>query len=138
MGHKQLEENPWDSYAQNFVEGEDYEGTIVDVLDKGALVALGEDKVEAFAPKNHLEKEDGSIAVLGDKLQFRVLDFSKENKRILVSHTSILKKMKEIKRKQGRSSTKKVLKKLEENKQQSTLGDLDQLSDLKQNLEKDN
>ena len=92
LGHKQLEENPWETYAKQFVEGKDYEGTITEVLDKGALVALGEG-VEAFAPKSHIEKEDGSAAGVGETLQFRILEFSKENKKILVSHTAILKQV---------------------------------------------
>jgi small subunit ribosomal protein S1 len=136
LGHKQLEENPWETYAKQFVDGKDYEGTITEVLDKGALVALGEG-IEAFAPKSHIEKEDGSAAGMGETLQFRILEFSKENKKILVSHTAILKQVTETKEKKSVASTKKVIKKLEKNKKQSTLGDLDQLSDLKKNLEKD-
>ena len=135
LGHKQLEKNPWDTYAKQFLHGEDYEGTITEVLDKGALVTLAEG-VEAFAPKNHLEKEDGSIAGIDETLQFRVLEFSKENKKILVSHTAILKQVTAIEKKKSVESTKKVIKKLERNKKQSTLGDLDQLSDLKKDLEK--
>jgi small subunit ribosomal protein S1 len=136
LGHKQLEENPWETYAKQFVDGKDYEGTITEVLDKGALVALGEG-IEAFAPKSHIEKEDGSAAGVGETLQFRILEFSKENKKILVSHTAILKKVTETAKKKSVVSTKKVIKKLEKDKKQSTLGDLDQLSDLKKNLEKD-
>ena len=136
LGHKQLHDNPWESYSKQFVEGEDYDGTVTETLDKGALIALGAENIEAFAPKNHLEKEDGSSAIVGDTLKFRVLEFSKENKRILVSHTSILKQVKSTKKKSV-SSTKSVMRKLDENKRQSTLGDLDQLSDLKDNLEKD-
>jgi small subunit ribosomal protein S1 len=136
LGHKQLEKNPWETYAKQFIEGKDYEGTITEVLDKGALVILGEG-IEAFAPKSHIEKEDGSVAGVGETLQFRILEFSKENKKILVSHTAILKQVTETKKKKSVASTKKVIKKLEKDKKQSTLGDLDQLSDLKKNLEKD-
>ena len=136
LGHKQLEENPWETYAKQFVEGKDYEGTITEVLDKGALVALGEG-IEAFAPKSHIEKEDGSTAGVGETLQFRILEFSKENKKILVSHTAIFKQETETARKKSVTTTKKVIKKLKKDKKQSTLGDLDQLSDLKRNLEKD-
>jgi len=135
LGHKQLEKNPWDTYAEQFIEGKDYEGTITEVLDKGALVTLGED-IEAFSPKNHIEKEDGTTAGMGETLQFRILEFSKENKKILVSHTAILKQVTETKRKKSVVSTKKVINKLDKNKKHSTLGDLDQLSDLKKNLEK--
>ena len=120
-----------------FVEGKDYEGTVSEIYDKGALVLLGED-IEAFAPKRHTEKEDGSYVVEGDVLFFRVLDFSKENKKILVSHTSIFKDNLKVEKKKKEVSTRKAIKKLEEDKQQSTLGDLDELSALKNDLEKDN
>jgi small subunit ribosomal protein S1 len=115
LGHKQLEKNPWDAYAKQFLNGKDYEGTITEVLDKGALVTLDEG-IEAFAPKSHLAKEDGSIAGIGETLQFRILEFSKENKKILVSHTAILKQVTEIEKKKSVESTKKVIKKLEKNK----------------------
>ena len=135
LGHKQLEDNPWDQYEQQFIEGKDYKGTVSDIYDKGALVLLGEN-IEAFAPKRHTEKEDGSYVVKGDVLSFRVLDFSKENKKILVSHTSIFKDDLNVEKKKKEVSTRKAIKKLEENKQQSTLGDLDELSALKSDLEK--
>ncbi len=138
LGHKQLEENPWDAYAKQFVDGKDYEGTVTEILDKGVLIALGEEGVEAFAPKRHVEKEDGSVAKVGEKLTFRVLEFSKENKKILVSHTSIFKEEMEAERKKSAASAKKVMKKLEDDKKQSTLGDLDQLAALKKNLEQGN
>ena len=134
LGHKQLEENPWDTYAISFKEGKDYEGTIKELFDKGALVLLSDD-VEAFAPKRHIEKEDGSSLNIGEKALFKVLEFSKENKKILVSHTAIFKKELESERKKSASSTKKIMKKLEDDKQQSTLGDIDGLAALKKDLD---
>ncbi len=134
LGHKQLEENPWDTYAISFKEGDDYEGTIKELFDKGALVLLSDD-VEAFAPKRHIEKEDGSSLNIGEKASFRVLEFSKENKKILVSHTAIFKKELESERKKSAASTKKIMKKLEDDKQQSTLGDIDGLAALKKDLD---
>ena len=135
LGHKQLEANPWDEYEKQFVEGKDYEGTVIELYDKGVLVSLGEN-IEAFAPKSHTEKEDGSSITVGESLSFRILEFSKENKKILVSHTSIFKNEEKAEKKKSATSTKKVMKKLKDDKKQSTLGDLDQLSDLKKNLEK--
>jgi small subunit ribosomal protein S1 len=134
LGHKQLDENPWDEYAKQFKEGKDYEGTVTEVFDKGAVIALSEE-VEAFAPKRHTDKEDGSSITVGENLSFRILEFSKENKKILVSHTAIFKAELEVERKKSASSAKKVMKKLEDDKQHSTLGDLDSLAALKKNLE---
>jgi small subunit ribosomal protein S1 len=133
LGHKQLDENPWDEYVKQFKEGKDYEGIVNEVFDKGAVIALSEN-VEAFAPKRHTEKEDGSFITLGETLSFRILEFSKENKKILVSHTAIFKAELELERKKSASSAKKVMKKLEVDKKQSTLGDLDSLAALKKNL----
>lgn len=134
LGHKQLEENPWDTYETLFIEGKDYEGTVQELFDKGALIQM-EHNVEAFAPIRHLEKEDGNKATVGEKLQFRVLEFSKENKKILVSHTSIFKEEIEAERKKQATTTKKVMKKIQSTQQQSTLGDLDELTNLKKDLE---
>ena len=76
-----------DNYKKQFVEGNDYEGTVKDTFDKGAIVLLS-DEVEAFVPKRHSTKQDGSVMVSGEILEFRVLEFSVENKKILVSHTA--------------------------------------------------
>jgi len=135
LGHKQLDENPWDEYAKQFKDGKDYEGTVKEVFDKGAVIALSEE-VEAFAPKRHTEKEDGSSIAVGETLTFRILEFSKENKKILVSHTAIFKEELEAERKKSASAAKKVIKKMVDDKQHSTLGDLDSLAALKKNLEK--
>jgi len=134
LGHKQLDQNPWDEYAKQFIEGKDYEGNVKEVFDKGAVIALS-GEVEAFAPKRHTEKEDGSSIAVGENLSFRILEFSKENKKILVSHTAIFKAELEVERKKSASSAKKVMKKLESDKKHSTLGDLDSLATLKKNLE---
>ena len=90
LGHKQLEENPWDSYALQFIVGKNYEAEVKEVFDKGLLISLSEE-VEAFVPKNHTEKEDGSLITKGEILNFQILDFSKENKKILASHTATYK-----------------------------------------------
>ena len=134
LGHKQLDENPWDEYAKKFIDGEDYEATVIEVFDKGALISLS-DEVEAFVPRMHCEKEDGSLISLGEKLNFRILEFSKENKKILASHSVIFKQELEATRKKSAKATKKVMKKMEDDKKQSTLGDLDTLAALKQDIE---
>ena len=134
LGHKQLENNPWDEYAKQFVIGKDYQGIAKEVFDKGVVVSLSED-VEAFVPKTHSEKEDGSLITVGETLDFRILEFSKENKKILASHSTIFKKELEAERKKSAASTKRVMKEMENNKQQSTLGDLDSLATLKQDIE---
>jgi len=90
LGHKQTEENPWDLHEKLYVVNSQFEGVITEIYDKGCLVKLNND-VETFAPKRHLEKEDGSIANLNEALHFKVIDFSKENKKILVSHTATFK-----------------------------------------------
>ena len=134
LGHKQLEENPWDNYKKQFVEGNDYEGTVKDVFDKGAIVLLSEE-VEAFVPKRHSAKQDGSTILSGEILDFRILEFSVENKRILVSHSATYNDEVVAEKKKKIASTKKVMKQLEDNKQQSTLGDLEGLADLKKDLD---
>lgn len=134
LGHKQLDENPWDEYAKKFIGGEDYEATVIEVFDKGALISLS-DEVEAFVPRMHCEKEDGSLISLGEKLNFRILEFSKENKKILASHSAIFKQELEASRKKSAKATKKVMKKMEDDKKQSTLGDLDTLAALKEDIE---
>jgi len=135
LGHKQTEENPWDLHEKLYVVNSQFEGLITEVYDKGCLVKLNND-VETFAPKRHLEKEDGSIANLNEVLNFKVIDFSKENKKILVSHTATFKEGMIEEKKKKAASTKSAVQKLQASQQQSTLGDLDSLNALKDDLEK--
>ena len=86
LGHKQLEENPWDVFENTFTEGSVHEGTITELMDKGAVVQL-EYGVEGFATPKHLVKEDGSHAKEGEKLPFKVIEFNKDSKRIILSHS---------------------------------------------------
>ena len=134
LGHKQLTENPWDIYSNKFIENNDYQGKVLEIFDKGALVSL-DDGAEGFAPTRHLEKEDGSLAVVGDILDFRVLEFSKENKRILLSHSIVFKEEMKQEKEKKQKATKKAMKKIEAQQKQSTLGDLDELSNLKKDLD---
>ncbi len=134
LGHKQLENNPWDDYKKQFIVGNDYDGTVLQSFDKGLLVSLSEE-VEAFVPKSHAEKSDGSLITVGEKLSFRVIEFSVENKKIVVSHKATYREIIQEQRKKETKNRNKVLKKLEDEKKQSTLGDLDSLAALKDNLE---
>ncbi|NMA75119.1 MAG: 30S ribosomal protein S1 [Bacteroidales bacterium] len=135
LGHKQLEENPWEVFETVFTVGSIHEGTIVEVMDKGAVVSLPYG-VEGFATPKHLVKEDGSQAQLDEKLDFKVIEFNKDAKRIILSHSRIFED-------EARAEEKKAAPKQEDTKPISsqptaastTLGDLDALAELKEKLE---
>jgi small subunit ribosomal protein S1 len=137
LGHKQLEENPWDVFENIFSVGSIHEGTITEVMDKGAVIAL-EQGVEGFATPKHLVKEDGSQAGLNEKLDFKVIEFNKDNKRIILSHSRIPEDA--TKAEARKAAPKKAAKKEEENVapqiEKTTLGDLDALQALKEQLSK--
>jgi len=135
LGHKQTEENPWDKHEQTYLVGTEFDGVITEEYDKGSLVMLNDD-VEAFAPKRHLEKEDGSKVKLNEKLKFKILEFSKDNKKILVSHTASFKDDLIQEKKRRASNTNKAVKEIQQSQQQSTLGDIEGLSALKDDLDK--
>ncbi len=140
LGHKQLEENPWDVFETIFTTDSIHEGTVVDLMDKGAVVALPYG-VEGFATPRHLVKEDGTQAKQDEKLDFKVIEFNKSAKRIIVSHSRVFEDEKRAeettKRKaQGRSS-KKAVKSVNENMEKTTLGDISDLAALKSQMEKD-
>ena len=143
LGHKQLEENPWDVFETIFKVDSIHEGTIIEMLDKGAVVALPYG-VEGFATPKHLVKEDGSQAAADEKLEFKVIEFNKDAKRIILSHSRIFEdvaKAAERAEKKAASAAKKSAKKEEaapsiENKAAATtLGDIDALAALKEQLE---
>jgi len=134
LGHKQLQPNPWDEYELRFLEKSNHKGTVLEIFDKGVLVSL-EGGVEAFNPKQHAQKQDGSFLLKGDELEFKVIEFSKENKKILVSHKATFNEEIDEKKNKSNNKTKKVIKKLQEEKKQSTLGDLEELSSLKDDLD---
>ncbi|MBR4175878.1 MAG: S1 RNA-binding domain-containing protein, partial [Bacteroidales bacterium] len=141
LGHKQLEENPWDVYESIFTVGSVHQGTISQINDKGATVTLPYG-VEGFAPMRHLEKADKSKAKNGETLDFKVIEFSKENKKIIVSHTRINQdavegegRVDDSEAKKERA-TKKTVKKINDTLEKTTLGDLDVLANLKEELEK--
>lgn len=142
LGHKQLEENPWEVFETVFTEGSIHQGTIISMADKGGVVSLPYG-IEGFAPGRHLVKEDGSKAKADEQLDFKVLEFNKDARKIIVSHSRIHEdeqratKQKEGKRKQKEAKeTKKHVKKVNKNVEKTTLGDLGALSELKQDMEK--
>lgn len=126
LGHKQTQENPWDKHEETFAIDSVHEGTIKDKNDKGATVTFA-DGVEGFAPNRHLEKEDGSKLAKGDTAQFKVLEFSKEYRRIVVSHTAIFKA-------QEQKNVKAAQKKAAD-APKSTLGDIGGLAELKKKMD---
>jgi len=142
LGHKQLEENPWDVFESVFTLGSVHQGTIVSLSDKGAIVTLPYG-VEGFAPMRHLNKEDGTPAKEDEALDFKVIEFSKDNKKIILSHTKTYQdsapgdREKDQGTEAGKAkSTKKAVKKIKDNLEKTTLGDIEALSELKSKLSK--
>ena len=138
LGHKQLEENPWDVFETIFTVGSVHEGTIVEMLEKGAVVALPYG-VEGFATPKHLVKEDGTTAKLDEKLQFKVIEFNKDSKRIILSHSRIFEDEARAE-KAAERKVKRQPRKQEEAPaattpiEKTTLGDLEALAALKEKL----
>lgn len=133
LGHKQLEENPWDVFETLFNVGSVHEGTIIEMLEKGAVVSLPYG-VEGFATPKHLTKEDGSLAVLDEKLPFKVIEFNKDAKRIILSHSRTF----EDEQKSSRGGERKASKNVETVNspvmEKTTLGDIEELAALKEKL----
>ena len=130
LGHKQLQENPWDKFETKYAEGTVHTGKAVDVFDKGANVQFEDAEVEAFAPARLLEKEDGSKIKKGEEAEFKVIEFNKEFKRVVVSHTGIFR---EEERKNVKES--KAISSNNNNEEKATLGDIDALAELKRKME---
>lgn len=128
LGHKQTTENPWDKYEVEFAVGTIHSGTISKIVDKGATVEFNEDIV-AFIPARYLEKEDGKKLGKGDTADFKVIEFNKEFKRVVASHTSIFKEEEEKNAKEAMTSSSTTVEK-------STLGDLEALQELRDKMEK--
>ena len=142
LGHKQIEEDPWDTFESVFPEGSVHEATVLSKEEKGAIVLLPYG-LEGFAPTRHLKKEDGSEPKADDKLEFKVIEFNRNDKRIILSHTAIhnadIQDEKIDKKRSGKktsgSSSSDAVKKIQSNIESSTLGDLDVLSKLKKEME---
>ncbi|MBR1543062.1 MAG: 30S ribosomal protein S1 [Bacteroidaceae bacterium] len=140
LGHKQLEENPWDTFETVFTVGSVFEGTITEMLDKGAVVALPYG-VEGFVTPKHLVKQDGSQAQLNEKLPFKVIEFNKDARRIFLSHSRVYEDQTRNEERAERRAPRKNSKREEPSVIQNqaastTLGDIDALAALKEKLQK--
>ena len=140
LGHKQLEENPWDVFETVYTVGSVHEGTITELLDKGAVIALPHG-VEGFATPKHLVKEDGSQATANETLNFKVIEFNKEVKRIILSHSRIFEDEAKAEVKKAAKKAAKAEAKAEEaapaaSIEKTTLGDIEELAALKEKLSK--
>ena len=126
LGHKQVQENPWNKYESEYAEGTVIESSIHELVDKGATVVLNE-HITAFVPNRHLEKEDGNKLKKGESAELKVIEFNKDYKRVVLSHSAVYLEMeKEI--------VKKTKKKKVAKKEVSTLGDIDTLAYLKKKM----
>ncbi|MDY3344020.1 30S ribosomal protein S1 [Riemerella anatipestifer] len=128
LGHKQLTENPWDKFETKYAEGTVHTGVASDVFDKGAQVKFEDVEVEAFCPARLLEKEDGSKIKKGDEAEFKVIEFNKEFKRVVVSHTGLF-------REEEKKNVKEAATKSSASEEKTTLGDIDALAELKKKME---
>jgi len=142
LGHKQLEEDPWETFETIFPVGSVHEGTVVKKDDKGAVIALPYG-LEGFAPAKHMKKENGKMAELEEVLPFQILEFERNDKRILVSHSKFIDQQKsDVKAAEGvervaeEKKTKDTVKTINEKVKKSTMGDIDALSKLKADMDK--
>ena len=141
LGHKQLEENPWNEFENQYSVDSIHEGTIAEMTDKGAVVALGEN-IEGFCPARQLVKEDGTTPKTGDKLNFKILEFSKATKRITLSHLRTYEEAKraeiaaeKAEKRAAADATKSTVKKINASVEKTTLGDIAGLAALKSAME---
>ena len=141
LGHKQLEENPWNGFEAQFPVESIHEGTITEMTDKGAVVALGEN-IEGFCPARQLVKEDGTTPKVGDKLNFKVIEFSKATKRITLSHLRTYDDARreavaaeKAEKRAAADATKSTVKKINASVEKTTLGDIAGLAALKSAME---
>ena len=135
LGHKQLQENPWDVYESVFTMNSSHEGTVIKLKDKAGIVSM-EYGVEAYCPAKHMKKEDGSYLAEEEKTQFVVLEFNKESKKILVSHTKVWGEVEAKKAKSNASKTTRAVRSINDSREKTTLGDLEALSALKDKMDK--
>ena len=141
LGHKQLEDNPWNAFEQQFAVDSVHKGTVSELTDKGAIISLG-DNVEGFAPAKQLVKEDGTTAKASETLDFKVIEFSKATKRILVSHTRTFDdtrrqeaQAERAERRKADDAAKDSVKKINASVEKTTLGDISSLAELKAKME---
>lgn len=143
LGHKQLEENPWDVFESVFTLGSVHKGTIIEMNDKGAVVALPYG-VEGFVPKRHLTKEDNAPVKVDESLDVKVIEFSKENKKIILSHSKVYQDIQagekakaDVAAKKEEQSTRRAVKKIKDSVEKTTLGDISALAALKSDMEQE-
>jgi len=128
LGHKQTKDNPWDKYQKDFGLDTVHKAALTKIVDKGATISFNEDIV-AFIPARHMEKEDGSKLVKGEEAEFKIIEFNKDFKLVVASHTALF-------REQERENIKKASRKVAaSNSEKTTLGDLDALADLKEKMD---
>ncbi len=128
LGHKQTKDNPWDKYQKDFGLDTVHKAALTEIVDKGATISFNEDIV-AFVPARHMEKEDGSKLVKGEEAEFKIIEFNKDFKRVVASHTALF-------REQERENIKKASRKVAaSNSEKTTLGDLDARADLKEKMD---
>lgn len=130
LGHKQTQENPWDKYEAEYAEGTVHKAAISEIVDKGATISFN-DVIVAFVPSRHMEKEDGSKVTKGEETEFKIIEFNKEFKRVVASHTAIFR---ENEARNMKQAAKRVAA---NNAEKTTLGDLDALANLKEKMKKD-
>jgi small subunit ribosomal protein S1 len=135
LGYKQLEENPWDVYESLFATDSIHEGTVIKLKDKAGIVSLPYG-VEAYCPAKHMKKEDGNFVLADEKNQFKILEFNKDGKKILVSHTKVWGEVEAKKAASNSNKTSKAVKNINDSSEKTTLGDLDALAALKEKMEK--
>ncbi|MBF1046698.1 MAG: S1 RNA-binding domain-containing protein, partial [Porphyromonadaceae bacterium] len=141
LGHKQIEENPWNAFEANFRVGSIHEGTVSEIVEKGAVIALPEG-IEAFATPKHLVKADGTQAVKGEVLPFKVIEFNKDARRIIVSHSRTFEDEakaearagERAERQQRHQDASAAVAATNAATEKATLGDLDALAALKEKL----
>ena len=141
LGHKQLEENPWNGFESQYGVDSVHQGTVTEANDKGVVVSLGEN-IEGFCPARHAVKEDGTTLKAGETAEFKVLEFSKATKRITLSHSRIFEEAKreaaaaeKAERRAAADATKNTVKKINAQVEKTTLGDIAGLAELKAQLE---
>lgn len=141
LGHKQLEDNPWDAYETIFKVDSVHQGVVGKVTDKGAVINFTTYGVEGFAPYRHLMKENGAPAKADETLDFKVIEFNKENKKLVVSHTRLFeeakaseKQSRENDRSRDENEASRNVKKIKDSQEKTTLGDLSVLSALKDEM----
>jgi len=141
LGHKQIEEDPWDTFETVFPVGSIHEASVMTADDKGAVVLLPYG-LEGYSPKKHTAKENGGYLVADEKVQFKVLEFNRNDKRILLSHARVWEDAKrqgeevvKTEKKQEQATATKKVKEIQKSIEKSTLGDLSALSDLKEKMD---